>query len=295
MLGQNPASGLLESMRSVWLCLILGGVVVWITGKRSKLFKRLIQETHLKLPLASVILAVVIGLALNAGVQAYLGFFRPNDLPLREIPIAAGACLIVFFVVVNRKIMFGWSRAKAQHFGYMAMLGSGFLLVELAVLQKLNLLLARPVYSLVVGLGGFLIAAGLGSYLSGLFGWQSKGLRLGLAGIVLVLLVYVAGLDRIIYLCLGWDYPSKILVSVGLILPPAVIMGIPFSTGMNLISKTKAEHTGWLYGINSVFSVLGAAVSIVISLYGGFTVGLFCGAMCYLGALVLAPKTVGNR
>ena len=291
LLGRNPAGWLLPSLQSIWLCLPLGGAVVWIAGRRSSLLKKLSRESHLKLPLASAVLALVVALALNASVQAYLAFFRPNDLPLKAILIIAGACPVVLFIVANQKTLFGWGRTKAQHFGYMAMLGVGFLLVELAVLQKLNLLLARPVYSLAVGLGGFLLAAGLGSYLSGLFAWQSRGLRLALAGIVVILLVYVAGLDRIINLCLGWGYPSKILISVGLILPPAVIMGIPFSTGMSLISKTKAEHTGWLYGISSVFSVLGAAASTVISLYGGFTVALFSGAMCYLGALVLAPTT----
>jgi len=106
---------------------------------------------------------------------------------------------------------------------------------------------------------------------------------------------YVLALDRVIDSCLAWDYPAKIAVSLLLIIPPALIMGIPFSTAMSLISKTKAEHTVWLYGISSVFSVLGAAAGTVISLYGGFTVGLFCGALCYFGALLLAPTAAVDR
>ena len=162
----------------------------------------------------------------------------------------------------------------------------------MAVLQKLNLLLARPVYSLAIGLGGFLVAAGVGSLLSGLFNWQSRGLRLVLILLVLVLFGYVAALDLVIDSCLAWNYPAKIMISLLLIIPPALIMGVPFSTAMSLISRARAEHTTWLYGISSVFSVLGAAASTIISLYGGFTVGLLCGSVCYLLALLLAPTIV---
>src|SRR5204862_2598177 len=49
---------------------------------------------------------------------------------------------------------------------YFAMLGAGFMLVELALMQRLHVVLGHPTYALVVVLASLLVCTGIGSALS---------------------------------------------------------------------------------------------------------------------------------
>jgi hypothetical protein len=68
----------------------------------------------------------------------------------------------------RRSAPFGLGRVA----GYFALIGAGFMLLEMAFLQKLILYLAHPVYAAAVAIAGFLVFAGAGSQLSGW--WRPK-------------------------------------------------------------------------------------------------------------------------
>ena len=76
--------------------------------------------------------------------------------------------LVVLFIlgpmaISGRRLLgSGWPGWLA----YFGLLGAGFMLVEVALLQRFVLLLGHPVYSLTVTLFSLLLGTGLGSYLS---------------------------------------------------------------------------------------------------------------------------------
>ncbi|MHA4875062.1 hypothetical protein ACX0FC_16990, partial [Enterococcus faecium] len=57
---------------------------------------------------------------------------------------------------------------------YFASVGFGFMLIEVALIQKCVLFLGSPMYSMSVVLATLLISAGIGSGLTAKFNWSTK-------------------------------------------------------------------------------------------------------------------------
>ncbi len=77
------------------------------------------------------------------------------------------AALVVLFVVGPLLVGGGTPGAGwARWLAYFGALGAGFMLLEVALLQRFVLLLGHPVYSLTVTLFSLLLGTGLGSFLS---------------------------------------------------------------------------------------------------------------------------------
>ena len=93
-----------------------------------------------------------------------------NGLSALLTLMAISAALVVLFVsarwsspaAAHRRARRGWSAWLA----YFGALGAGFMLIEVAVLQRFVLLLGHPVYSLTVTLFSLLLGTGLGAALS---------------------------------------------------------------------------------------------------------------------------------
>ena len=83
---------------------------------------------------------------------------------------------------------------------YFAALGAGFMLLEVALLQRFVLLLGHPVYSLTVTLFALLLGTGLGSLLSRRVAADQVGRAalIGIAGVVTVAVVGIFALPAII-------------------------------------------------------------------------------------------------
>ena len=81
------------------------------------------------------------------------------------------------FVLIVVPLLFKRGAAKSAHAGrfliYFIGIGVGFIFLEIALMQKLTLLLGQPLYSIVVTLFSILIFTGLGSWLSDK--WLSGG------------------------------------------------------------------------------------------------------------------------
>jgi hypothetical protein len=91
---------------------------------------------------------------------------------LATIQMLVTFCTVVFLAV----FVLGPPLARARREGaalpdggstlYFAMLGAGFMLVELALMQRLHVVLGHPTYALVVVLASLLVCTGIGSALS---------------------------------------------------------------------------------------------------------------------------------
>ncbi len=97
-----------------------------------------------------------------------IGSWGTGGLTALLVLLVISFALILAFIVgplaiTNRAALApGWSRPLA----YFACLGAGFMLIEVALLQRFVLLLGHPVYSLTVTLLSLLLGTGIGSLLS---------------------------------------------------------------------------------------------------------------------------------
>jgi hypothetical protein len=165
------------------------------------------------------------------------------------------------------------------------MLGMGFMLVEISLIQRFMLFLGQPVLSMTALLFSLLLGAGIGSLYSGRLASDKlmKGLTTASLFIVAILLVYTFLLPIIFEQLLGLGLVIRLLATVVILLPLGFAMGFPFPLGVRLLGEMGMENRiPWMWGINGICSVLGSVMTIMIAISLGFTEALLIGASCYL-------------
>ncbi len=164
--------------------------------------------------------------------------------------------------------------------------GLGFMFIEMAFIQKLDLYLGHPLLAVAVALSGFLVFAGLGSATVSRAGHSTAPAMIWpIAGIVALVGAYFWGLPGIF----GWaakqgPWPKAALALV-LIAPLGFCMGKPFPTALALIGWRAPALIPWAYGINACASVFGAVLALLCALHLGLSVLLVMALACYLVAL----------
>lgn len=178
-------------------------------------------------------------------------------------------------------------------FAYFALLGAGFMLLEISSIQRLVLWLAEPVVSATVVIATFLVFAGLGSRfapaITARFGARAPFAAIAVAAPV----VYAASLllwDRASGLPLG----GRIVLAVVLLAPLAFLLGIPFPTGLQRVADRRPDWIPWCWGVNGFLSVVGAAATPLIALGLGFDGTLGVAVGLYLAAALVLPRLGGS-
>lgn len=169
-------------------------------------------------------------------------------------------------------------------------IGFGFMVLEIALLQKFILYLGSPTIALSILLGSLLVGMGIGSF----FGAKIipdniiKRLKL-ITGLIVatgVILFFVHPL--ILNPLLFYGMTIRAIVSFVLLLPFGLFLGIPFPTAIQLLKqKNLIIYIPWMYGVNGIFSVLGSVSAVILSMIFGFTLSFFTGLSMYLIIFVL--------
>ena len=171
---------------------------------------------------------------------------------------------------------------------YFALIGVGFMMAEIALLQRISVFLGHPVYALSVVLFSLILSTGLGSLLSEKYPLNSR-LRLMVWPVLTSL--YLFALPAWLPEALLRVESAGLLLRAGLavlvLAPAGFLMGFGFPTGMRLVSAVDERPTPWFWGINGAAGVLAASVAVLTSIEFGIDTTLRIGALCYL--LLLGP------
>ena len=169
---------------------------------------------------------------------------------------------------------------------YFAMIGLGFMLVEVSLLQRLTVFLGHPTYALSVVLFGLLLFSGCGSLLAGRIAATRRAGRGVLLALVALLAAWGPLVPTVVAGFATSHTPTRILVSLLLLLPIGLLMGMAFPVGMQAVGE-RAETIGpWLWGINGGMSVLASVLAVAIALEKGISASHWTGALCYLFAVL---------
>jgi len=171
---------------------------------------------------------------------------------------------------------------------YFVCIGAGYILIEVALIQKFVLFLGHPTHALTVVVFSMLLSSGLGSF------WSRTLIRDSDAKLSLTLLtvaVLVAGIASIVAPLLaggvGWPLPVKVAITILLISPVGFVMGMPFPTGLKRLEAHQPSSVRWAWSLNAASSVMGSAGAIVCSIYLGLMQTLLIGGALYLAALLV--------
>jgi hypothetical protein len=172
---------------------------------------------------------------------------------------------------------------------YFGLLGAGFMLIEVALLQRFVLLLGHPVYSLTVTLFSLLLGTGAGSLLSRRIPDQQllRWVEAALLGIVLVAILGIIVVPSVVRIAISSGHAFRIALAVAMVAPAGVLLGVPLPAGIRLMAANHSALVPWAWGMNGALSVIGATLAVFIAMNWGFSVTLMAGAAAYLLAAVL--------
>jgi predicted membrane-bound spermidine synthase len=205
-------------------------------------------------------------------------------------------CILGPLLLVQRRSLAEGRRGKIAYLLYFACLGMGFIMVEMAMMQKFILFLGHPVYSLTVILFSLLLFSGLGSYLTGYFHSDRLASTLAriLAGLVALVLLYILVLPYLFYVLLHMPLALRIMTTIILMSPLAMLMGMPMPIGIRILSSASPEIIPWAWGVNGAASVMGSAAALVVAILAGFNQALIIACGFYLIAIFFASRGKPN-
>lgn len=223
-----------------------------------------------------------------------------EDRPIAEVTLlillaqsifVAGLCILLPLALFNRrglKVEGCWN-----WLGYFAALGLGFIMVEIALLQRFLLFLGQPIYTYAVVLAGLLIFTGIGSYAASRFGAGSLK-RILLSVIVLIPIMGIIS-PMVFHACLGFAIFWRIAIALVLVAPLGFVLGMPFPLGLQMAVERSSALGSWAWGVNGFFTVIGTVLALVVGMMVGFRVVLLLAAASYFaGFLSLRYLTLGT-
>lgn len=175
-------------------------------------------------------------------------------------------------------------RDAIPYFIYFASIGMGFMFIEISQMQRLIIFLGHPVYGLSVVLFALLLSTGMGSFLTQRIKLlENKAITI-LSFSLLLAILFIFGLltPGIILNYQSDTTPLRIFISIVILFPLGLFMGIAFPIGMKLASEHLRIITPWLWGINGATSVMASVLAVVIALATSISVTFWTGFICYL-------------
>ena len=174
---------------------------------------------------------------------------------------------------------------------YFLFIGTGYILIEVGLIQKFVLFLGHPTYALTVVIFSLLTSSGLGSFTSRKLLGNDEGRLIKVLGCVALLAALEAFLVSGLLSALVWlPLALKIVMTVALLSPLGFVMGMPFPTALRRLEQMHAPSVRWAWSLNAAASVLGSVGALVCAIYLGLIQTLLIGGLFYLAALVVVAR-----
>jgi hypothetical protein len=208
-------------------------------------------------------------------------------LPILLIQVMVASLVLILLPLITRKLSDDGSSGltRLRSLTYFAFLGLAYLFVEIAFIQKMILCLENPSTTASVVIASLLTGSGLGSILSDRIQvLKSPHVLLLLAGITGI---YSFLLPEVIAALSPYPQEMKVILSVLLVVPAGILMGIPFPLGIKKLGSAAPGLIPWAWAVSGCFSVLAPVLATLIALSWGFQAVLLCGMALYLTAYSL--------
>jgi hypothetical protein len=195
--------------------------------------------------------------------------------------------LLPLWVFKREGLRLPW-KVRGPFLAYFAAIGLGFILIEIALMQKLTLLVGSPIYSISVTLASLLVSSGVGSLLQGR--WHERGKSdLQLIGwasfsVVLFLMLFVGFGDGLVKMAVAAPFWARVMLACLMQVPIGICLGTFFPAGLSDAGARGPSVVAWAWGINFGFTVLGSTLVVLIAQFLGFQVVFFIAAVLYVAA-----------
>lgn len=206
---------------------------------------------------------------------------------LMQATLLGLVAIVVPLLVFRRRAL--KSEGRSRTLVAFAALGLGYIVLELAFVQRLTLFLGRPVVVLATVLPALLIASGLGSGFSRRFA-SARAPWLSCVAAAVAALV-CAGLAALVSsVALAAPEAVRVALAVLVLAPAGFVMGMPFPLLIAKLELSYPERIPWAWGINGFTSVVGSVLAIVIGMAFGYSAVFAVGVLAY-GVAAMSART----
>src|SRR5438270_3760640 len=208
--------------------------------------------------------------------------------------LVISAIAVLLFLILPLLLQRRRERSSPLALFYFVAVGLGYILVEIAFIQRFVLFLGHPTYALTVVIFLLMLSSGAGSLYSRLWLPRADMAWLPLLLVIAALLADVVFLPSRLAALVGLAFGYRLVISAVLLVPLGFVMGMPFPTGLRALAaaaskefsnETSDNAVEWAWAMNAAASVLGSVLAMVIAIQFGLTITLACGAAAYLLAL----------
>lgn len=163
-------------------------------------------------------------------------------------------------------------RSPNSQASYFALIGTGYLGLQVFLLQRFSLFLGDPVYAYATGLASLLVANAIGClWLSGTRRWSPTQ---AVIPILILTPIYSLGLDHLLQEGTNLPLWGRLILVFLTTLPLGVVTGVPFPSQLSRIPRTGIPHS---FLANSLGGMIGTAAAVVLSVLLGYRlVALAC-------------------
>ncbi len=246
----------------------------------------------------------------DGGLQRGIDWKVNLGVVVLGIVFAISVVAVLVFLIGPMALRSG-RRQRALPLLYFVAVGLGYILVEIAFIQRFVLFLGHPTYALTVVIFLLLLSSGAGSLLSRR--WLSETSRgwIPLGILILAIAVYTWALTPLLTSLIGLPFAVKLGISGLVLIPLGLAMGMPFPTGLRAMAATSSTDLAatefgepcntednaveWAWAMNAASSVLGSVLAMVIAIHFGLNITLACGAAAYALAFMLFPTLALRR
>ncbi len=226
--------------------------------------------------------------------------YGQRTVPFIELGVLVAAlAAVVLTVLALILVLLPLIRLKGGHGSrlgtlvYFGGLGVGYMWAELAMIHRFEFYIGQPVFSASLVVAVLLIGSAMGSMLTEHFRNQ-KPQRLATM-VFIVLVVYVLTLGPLLQSTIHFSLISRIGLAIGILMPAALIMGMPFPLGIRRLHSTSQNEIPWAWGINGCLAVAGAAFATIIAVETGYSTLLLLAAGAYLLSSIFGLRGGAKR
>jgi SAM-dependent methyltransferase len=175
---------------------------------------------------------------------------------------------------------------------YFALIGLGFMFVQIPLMQRFSVYLGHPTYTIAVVLCSMILATGAGSALSDRLDLDSspRWLRILPALTVAQLCLAIAIMQPLIDATIQLPLAARCSIVAVFVASLALPLGSYFPLGLRLVRRLCDAATPWMWGVNGAASVLASVTAVAVSMWSGISTSLYLATASYL--LIVLPAHV---
>jgi hypothetical protein len=176
---------------------------------------------------------------------------------------------------VGRRLAIGGS-------AYFCLIGAGFMMAEIGLVQRMSVFLGHPVYALSIVLFSLILSTGIGSLISDRFPLATRP-QFTAWGLTTAAYLFSIPfwLPDVLHASESGQLLLRASVCIAAIAPVGVLMGYGFPTGMRLVTAVDRTPAPWFWGINGACGVLASSLAVATSLALGISATMIASALCY--------------